>query len=286
MKTTNIGNLTEISADSGKYLTESYPTYFHSFYTKKILVGDDTLDNYKEVTEAEKVKLEENDAKFVEPPKLFIDQWNVACNTYGKYNGVTGYFELNGLMDITYEEAVHIYNEGLRALGTTYVFNGYYNGFMGRTCLPIRVQSVQPELRGVFNAAYNLEVVSFSNTVAPIRHDELFSRCEKLRIVNGIISFERSSSKVSELVDINYNNKLLQEVRYSGLKSSITLQYSPKLSVESFKFLVENKSSKISDLLTVNVHPDVYSKLTDETNTEWFNLLTLAQEKNIQFVTI
>ena len=39
------------------------------------------------------------------------------------------------------------------------------------------------------------------------------------------------------------------------------------------------------DGATITVHPDVYAKLTDETNTEWHALLALAAEKNITFAT-
>ena len=43
--------------------------------------------------------------------QLFIDMWNSACGTNGKYNTETGFYELNGLTDITYEQALTIYNE-------------------------------------------------------------------------------------------------------------------------------------------------------------------------------
>ena len=40
-----------------------------------------------------------------------------------------------------------------------------------------------------------------------------------------------------------------------------------------------------TDSHAVSVHPDVYSKLTDEANTEWYQILLDAAEKNIQFAT-
>ena len=34
--------------------------------------------------------------------RVFVDLWNAACGQHGRYNEETGYFELNGLTDITY----------------------------------------------------------------------------------------------------------------------------------------------------------------------------------------
>lgn len=38
--------------------------------------------------------------------------------------------------------------------------------------------------------------------------------------------------------------------------------------------------------ITITVHPDVYAKLTDESNAEWYAVLTAAAAKNITFATI
>lgn len=45
---------TEIYVDNENYITESYPTYFHTFVRRKILGADDSVDNYKEVNEEKK----------------------------------------------------------------------------------------------------------------------------------------------------------------------------------------------------------------------------------------
>lgn len=39
------------------------------------------------------------------------------------------------------------------------------------------------------------------------------------------------------------------------------------------------------NVITITVHPSVYSKLTDESNTEWHKVLLDAAEKNITFAT-
>lgn len=41
--------------------------------------------------------------------QYFIDLWNAAAGKYGCYNEATGFFELNGINDIPYAEAMEIY---------------------------------------------------------------------------------------------------------------------------------------------------------------------------------
>lgn len=48
---------------------------------------------------------------------------------------------------------------------------------------------------------------------------------------------------------------------------------------------VSNKAANTA-AITVTVHPDVYAKLSDETNAEWHALLAQAAEKNIIFATL
>ena len=57
------------------------------------------------------LKISNNELSLTDMAKkrLFIDQWNTACGKWGTYNEDTGYFELNGLTDITYEEALKIW---------------------------------------------------------------------------------------------------------------------------------------------------------------------------------
>ena len=66
---------------------------------------------------------------------LFIDMWNQACtqggNSYGRYNAKTGFFELNGLTDISYEEALLIYKRSP-------------NAYAPYICQDLRVRTVLP----------------------------------------------------------------------------------------------------------------------------------------------
>ena len=74
-----------------------------------LTVKQDKLVNSADVTVGEDDKLAVTD---LAKKKVFIDTWNTACTSagirYGSYNEKTGYFELNGLTDISYEQALDI----------------------------------------------------------------------------------------------------------------------------------------------------------------------------------
>lgn len=50
------------------------------------------------------------------------------------------------------------------------------------------------------------------------------------------------------------------------------------------QYMIDNAANTAA--ITVTVHPDVYAKLSDETNAEWHALLAQAAEKNIIFATL
>jgi len=113
MITNKIGQLTEIQANVGRYwLTENKTTIFPNFWKKKVLAGNESVDDYKEVTDNQKTSMEKARDEWKRPEQSFIDEWNNACinpfdkKPVGKYNEETGFFECNGLVDITNHRAM------------------------------------------------------------------------------------------------------------------------------------------------------------------------------------
>lgn len=112
------GSFTELYTGGGNFMTQAKATHFHSFWTRKILAPTESVSDFREVTAAEKEKLEAADAAWERPPQSFIDAWNARAdyrdkgskpeNVFGKYNEDTGYFELNTVLDIDYAEAQEI----------------------------------------------------------------------------------------------------------------------------------------------------------------------------------
>ena len=204
--------------------------------------------------------------------ELFIDRWNGACiatNTtrppyavaVGSYNAETGYFELNELTDITYAQAQKIYS--------AHVCDKTLRGC--RTNLPyigdIQISNILTNGEGV--------EVFWGN---PLRYTPFNY------VQNADVREYRYISINSFVPYLFQNHSRLETIRDIVItaKGNMLLISSPKLSLETLNILVTANPEGN----TITVHPDVYAKLTDETNTEWHQVLIDAASKNITFATV
>lgn len=227
--------------------------------------------------------------------KLLIDMWNTTCNEYapyhveGQYNEDTGYFELNGLKDITYAQALVIMSLPRMCADTPYSpgkessnswLYAQVNGF--RTNMTPIAPDRNRIARYLFANCADLEVVNAN--IIPM--ELCFNNCYKLREIRvncvlGINNNEANDAyhKCFALTDIYVS---------SALKVDLYLQWSPLITKESFGRIIAATPKNIVDKggYVINVHPDVYAKLTDTANTEWNAVLTAAAAKNISFATI
>lgn len=302
----------------GGYLTQSYPTNFHQFYKRKMLTKDEKIEDFMEVTEAEKTALEVKDAEWTKPPQPFIDEWNnelmydTAHNLlpeaaqFGKYNEETGFFECNGVVDITYEEALEIasISRANNKVGVPYTAISNRWSYAGRqscrTFWPIRGMSagINPliDYYNSFLADYKLEAISvrghyigtginttYSATFMAVLGTNLFEGCTNLKRIYSEVIFQakavttafKNCSKLEMLV-FAFNNQ-------DGM--TVNLSWSPLWSYKSIKKTIANNKD-LKKHWTFTVHPDVYEKLTDENNEEWHKLLVDAEAYNITFATI
>lgn len=226
---------------------------------RRILTDGDSIDNYREVTAAERVAIEAEDAKWVLPPQLFIDMWDIACGKYGRYNRATGYFELNGLTDITYEQAIAIYQawRPKNAAETASI----YARMNIRTNIPW-VQSINSGCGEAFFAS-SIEVARLSEPFTTITGLYCFYACSKLHTIIGDIRFGLNNEfkQCSKLVSVT------ARMNVSG--GQLSFIGSPLLSLDSIRYSIEK-----SQPCTILLHPDAYARVTDE-------LFTLAEERNI-----
>lgn len=234
--------------------------------------------------------------------ELFCDLFSAAAGNAGYARMVNGVFDgmLNGL-PVTYEEAVEIYEWGtITSTGSA----AFFNKFPCKTNLPPKGYGGGTDLSGIkplyeLNRLFHYNNISQPN-VLEVLNLELPQGMAIADTVNPIISIAGSSSTNSKLKKIlgNLNITLikscprfiiapnLEEVRLCGLFHSCDLSGVPKLSLNSWRCLVENKYPTHPSSPTITVHPDVYAKLTDETNTEWYQVLIDAAAKNITFATV
>lgn len=223
------------------------------------------ISDFREVTAAERTAIEKADAAWVEPPCSFIDLFDKAAGGYGRYNPETGFFELNGIKDITYSQAKEIMLYCTRR--TLYTLHYAFNGAGVRTLIPLKTPSEGVSVRQGF-ARSSLEKIVFAGMVTVNDVWAAFSGCRFLRVIEGTIN--------APFIGFDSTFGLcyaLEEVRIQRLEKSISFKDSPLLSLESISFMV-TKASTSTKAITITLHPTAYARVTDE-------LFALAAEKNI-----
>lgn len=213
---------------------------------------------------------------------LFRDMWNEACGADGKYNEETGFYELNGLTDITYEDAIRIYQCFTRSSRDPYT-SLYFGSREVRNFIPLWHVNTPVSWANAFRDCTRLSVCKIckDTTLLISKANQMFMGDHRLKeIVTVIYCFNTVNFTCS---NIFFNCLALESVKIKALSVNIDLYYPANLTLESLSYLVDN--AVIVNAIKVKVHPDVYAKLTDETNTEWYAVNTAAQAKQISFAT-
>lgn len=210
---------------------------------------------------------------------LFIDRWNTRAGEYGCYNEATGFFELNGITDIAYEEALRI--DAVSTWPACVAF-GRLQGVLARD---LKVRTVFPfylktndTLQMSFFAANNasIEVLRFvsDGTMQFTDFNFAFTWCFKLTRIEGAIKVNAAS-----VASAFSTCRALQEVRLHSLRWDVNFASCALLSLASIDYLITNRAG--TNGITVTLHPTVYDKIMDEANEEWHALLDKAASKNI-----
>lgn len=185
-----------------------------------------------------------------------------------KYNEATGYYELNGLTDITEEEMRKIYryagtpqvkaSHAYSQIRTNFPSPGFYNGSI---------------YDGMFYAS-KIEVINlgYKQTQPPtilepyvsLEGQNAFYLCKNLRIIYGRIEKYRTINDwnltFGECAE-------LEEVRIYRLGTSIKFSWSPNLSKESVLYMITNAnppSGAAAGSIAITLHPTAYARLKDD----------------------
>lgn len=223
--------------------------------------------------------------------ETFIKLWNTAVGNYGTYNRDSGYFELNGLTDITYEEALEIYTNGR----TTYPYP-YRLSENVRTNILLRTAhraytagAGELAMPGIASYASKLEVLrlgdddnAYQVNMTDYKGFSLaFYGAIKLRKVIGAIDVGNVTSIPTSVFASAIR---LEHICLRRLKTSLPIYNSNVINLQSLQYIINEATNTTP--ITITVHADVYSKLTDESNTEWYAVNELAKTKNITFATV
>lgn len=287
---------------------------FHSFFRSKILAPGESVEDFREVTEAERQSMLDALAAWKRPPQVFIDLWNEACiggdqfqsgdvvktlRSYGRYNEETGYFELNGLTDITYEEAMRIMDFGHLNINSPFAFAGARI----RTNLPPRTGGLHTagsyyhgNIKGLFDIS-QVEVINIcvlTMQFAPYYNNNcVFGRLRNLRRVIGEIVLCPGSFDYEKSARLFQNSCPVEDLRIWMPRDGMQIQNLRNINAESIKYSITVHAGTEA---RIKVHRDVFAKLTGDTSTpavadlspeelaEWTELPALAAEKNITFL--
>lgn len=314
IQTRTIANFTEIYSDQnggGKseiYITEAAPTMFPTFTMRRFLAEGQTPADFREVTAAERAKLEAAAEAWRRPPQLFIDQWNAACGIWGRYNEATGYFELNGLTDITYAEAVRILAYGPLLGDSPFVFGFTDNKI--RTNIPAKRASGLGYISRfrAFMTRFSssiTEVVNLSDTLGNVTYVRSYREIlnNSLRTDDSWSHYTFGAKKYIGILDMSQSrtypsfgvgSKNVTELYLKGIHTNLEGDSLLSLKAGCWRYWVENSTATAP--VTWTVPSTVYAKLTGDTTNaaaaalteeelaEWMQLIPLAAEKNITFV--
>ena len=215
------------------------------------------------------------------------------------YNDETGYWELNGLTDLTEEEMWDIYlwciglqnmpdlnmHFAFSPIRTTLKFNFSVN-YLQSTGASLNQMCLNAQRLEVFNISKTLRGIML-RTISTATHN-CFASCVNLRRVENVLVVGTNTQTIfdnafAECAKLSY-------IKILGLKQVVSFKDSPLLSYESIKYLVDNAAN--TAVITVTVHPTTYTYLTGTaqpteevggTTEEWQALVTTAQGKQISF---
>ena len=179
------------------------------------------------------------------------------------WNAKTGFWELNGLTDITNEQMLTIYIETNNFLMNLSDMQACYCFSKCRTNIPNEpylssIRRLRNNWIDFFRQSYNIEVIVFkpifNYKFTPDTLNGVFLGCINLRLIDGILD-------VSKCIKGNSNDFIncvkLESVKLYKLNYSIGLTYCKMLSSESVQYMIENATDKT---ITITLHPEAYDR--------------------------
>ena len=255
-------SLTEIYSGGGKWLTQNFPTCYREWHKRVLLVGGQGADLWREADDAEKAAWERNPPV----PAKRDDFTPVIKNWHFVQNETTGYYEKNGIRDLTEDDVLEIIKAG--SVRPAHNLGWYSN-------LPIRTNEAEAHIsievyRYTFHNCRNLEVAKVSMMY---KGEGTFNGCDKLHTVLDIWPEAGGNWSTNTFKGC----KSLRELRLRWGRNETNKVWftdSPLLSVDSVEWLAGSKCPG-----TAYFHPDVYAKLTGDTTNAACAALTEEERK-------
>ena len=203
-----------------------------------------------------------------------------------KYNEATGFYELNGLTDITEEQMRVIYEKTWGWWLHLPSLNGFGTA-LPRTNIPcpdykIIAYASNISLNSIFCVSGNddnLEVVNLRALYTPTGFDEIkivnfnwaFQSDKKIKEVQGILNVKEARYDQS----IGGN---IETINIKGLKVNIRFYNSQRLSKESVLYMINH--SEATSAITIGLNKAVYDVMKDDADI----IAALAEKTNITLI--
>ena len=190
-----------------------------------------------------------------------------------------GHYYLNGLGDITEEEMMEIYNAGrIKSYNTALL---YENNNQIRTTLSGKIRGIQNNKVNfwyICSGCENLIVFNHYNGEVYISTiHAAFINCRRLQYVIPI--FNVSNVAKEDLSAFGYCSNL-KGVKLKSLMSSLNLQWSPYINLESILFIIQ-KAEPVSEI-TITLHASAYARLSNDEDV----LAALTEQPLVSLVSV
>ncbi len=243
--------------------------------------------------------------------RLFIDLWNECAVDFGRYNEDTGYFELNGITDLTWDDALIIFELSAYRDYPDYATGDFCRGVNLKTNGKFRT-NLAPIMGGYLYKASAYQIRSYMCNQLEVlnvmqrmpfnrppfvtramststNHIDLYNS-GSLRKIMGVVYLYMSGA-----VTYGYGLPNLEEINLYNITQNYKYMYNaPKLNYTSVKCMIENRGG--TNAITIWYHANVYNKIlgtaddatyasSGGTKEEWMALADLATSKNITLAT-
>lgn len=189
------------------------------------------------------------------------------------YNEQTGYYELNGLTDITEKQMRVIYKDSKSWTPSGWMLMP--NSKM-RTNLPVTGGEYTGGIGSIFEHCPNIEVINMMGNYGTsqcvvykvYQVGEMLTRsfrdCPKLKKIIGVLNIGTQTSAEDRMFELDI---ALESVRLKGWQGwKFSFKSCPSISKESILYLINNSSLKTSATgsAPIELHPTAYARLKDD----------------------
>lgn len=187
-------------------------------------------------------------------PQANIDLYESAGAVF---NETTGYFELNGLVDISYEEMKAIYTNSIGLVRAISSRSRSMTNYAQRAALPLAsTASFGVSLSYMLYGANMLEILTIEKTRAAAA--DMSGMCQganKLKAINGTIIVNSTGA----LTNTFKNCYSLESVALEALGGAVSFAESSLLTAASVAYMI-NKSNTSAAAFTITLHATAYAR--------------------------